>query len=73
MGSFPPLATPFTPDQELDEEALRQEVRFMLEAGVHRLTIGGSTGEGHTLTVEEACRLAAITLRILASGHHFLG
>ena len=60
-GIIPPLATPFTPDQELDEDALRQEVRFMLEAGVHGLTIGGSTGEGHTLSIEESCRLAEIT------------
>lgn len=61
-GIIPPLATPFTPDQELDEETLRREVRFMLDAGVHGLTVGGSTGEGHTLSIEESCRLAAITV-----------
>ncbi len=61
-GIIPPLATPFTESQELDEAALRREVRFMLDAGVHGLTIGGSTGEGHTLSIEESCRLAAVTL-----------
>ncbi len=61
-GIIPPLATPFTAEQELDEAALRREVRYMLDAGVHGLTIGGSTGEGHTLSVEESCRLAEITL-----------
>jgi 4-hydroxy-tetrahydrodipicolinate synthase len=61
-GIIPPMATPFTRDQELDEAALRREVQHMLEAGVHGLTIGGSTGEGHTLSVEESCRLAAVTI-----------
>ena len=62
QGIIPPVATPFTLDQELDEAALRREVRFMLDAGVHGLTIGGSTGEGHTLSIEESCRLASVTL-----------
>ncbi len=61
-GIIPPLATPFTAEQELDEAALRREVRYMLDQGVHGLTIGGSTGEGHTLSVEESCQLAVATL-----------
>lgn len=61
-GIIPPLATPFTPAQELDEAGLRRELRYMLDVGVHGLTVGGSTGEGHTLSIEESCRLAAITL-----------
>jgi len=61
-GIIPPVATPFTPDQELDEDALRRELRVMLAAGVHGLTIGGSTGEGHTLSIEESCRLASVAL-----------
>ena len=61
-GIIPPLATPFTAEQELDEDSLRREVRHMLDAGVHGLTIGGSTGEGQTLSVEESCRLATATI-----------
>ena len=53
-GIIPPLVTPFRPDETLDEEALRAEVRYMIEqASVHGIVIGGSTGEGHTLTTEE--------------------
>ena len=61
-GILPPMVTPFHADtEELDEEALRQEVRVLLAAGVHGLTVCGSTGEGHTLSAEETCRVARIT------------
>lgn len=59
-GIMPPMVTPFTADEELDEEALRREARFMLAAGVDGLCVCGSTGEGHVLSVEESCRVTAI-------------
>lgn len=62
QGIIPPMATPFTESQAVDVAALRREVRFLLDAGVHGLTISGSTGEGHTLSVEESCRIAEVTL-----------
>ena len=53
-GIIPPLVTPFTKDETVDEAALRADVRYMIEqAGVHGLVVGGSTGEGHTLTTDE--------------------
>lgn len=61
-GVIPPLVTPFDKHEEIDEQALRAEVRTCLEAGVHGVTVTGSTGEGHTLTVEESVRVATITL-----------
>ena len=59
-GIMPPMVTPFTPDEAIDEAALRREVRVMLDAGVHGLCVCGSTGEGHVLTVEESCQVVAI-------------
>ena len=57
-GIIPPLVTPFTADEELNEAAVEQEVRCMIEqAGVHGVVVGGSTGEGHTLTTDELRRL----------------
>ena len=57
-GIIPPLVTPFTADEEVDEAALRADVRYMIEqAGVHGLVVGGSTGEGHTLTTDELRRV----------------
>ena len=55
-GIIPPLVTPFDDDEMLDEAALRENVRFMLKKNVHGICLGGSTGEGHTLSVEELAR-----------------
>src|ERR1044071_474186 len=60
-GIIPPLVTPFTGgDQDLDEPALRAEIRYLLDVGVHGQTLCGSTGEGHTLSFEEAVWCAEI-------------
>src|SRR5690606_36886181 len=59
-GIVPPVPTPFTAAGEIDEAAFRNIVRFMLSKGVHGLCVGGSTGEGHTLSTEELVRLNAI-------------
>lgn len=59
-GIIPALATPFTESEELDEESLRREVHVMLDAGAHGICVTGSTGEGHTLSVEETCRIATV-------------
>ncbi|HEY51502.1 MAG TPA: dihydrodipicolinate synthase family protein [Dehalococcoidia bacterium] len=53
-GIVTPIATPFDSNEELDEAALRADVRFLIEkAGVHGIAVGGSTGEGHTLSTQE--------------------
>lgn len=53
-GIVPPVVTPFTSNEDVDEAALRADVRYMVEqAGVHGIVVGGSTGEGHTLTTDE--------------------
>lgn len=59
-GIIPPMVTPFKEDEELDEEALRGEVGYLLDAGVHGLTVCGSTGEGYAMTSEEIGLATAI-------------
>lgn len=61
-GIVPPATTPFTADGAIDFAAARAEVRWLLGQGVHGLAIGGSTGEGHTLDVDEFRRLIAETV-----------
>jgi 4-hydroxy-tetrahydrodipicolinate synthase len=62
-GIVPPITTPFTADDDIDEAALRAEVRYLIEtAHVHGLAVCGSTGEGHTLTTEETRRITAIAV-----------
>ena len=54
FGIVPPMVTPFDSHEELDEAALRADVDYLIsEAKVHGLAVGGSTGEGHTLSIDE--------------------
>lgn len=62
-GIMPPMLTPFTEDEDLDEEALRREVHYMVYTGVHGLTICGSTGEGYAMTSEEVGMVTSIVRR----------
>jgi len=53
-GIVPPITTPFDAHEEVDESALRAEVRYLVQvARVHGLAVGGSTGEGQTLSTDE--------------------
>ena len=73
-GIAPPMVTPFTDDETVDESLLRAEVEYLItEAGVHGVAVGGSTGEGHTLTTDElrqvvgaACEVAAGRAPVIA-------
>lgn len=57
-GIMPPLATPFDEHEEINIAAVKAEVRYMIEeAKAHGVVVGGSTGEGHTLTTEETRQL----------------
>ena len=59
-GIIPPMVTPFTEDEEIDESAVRADVEYMVEeAAVEGIVVGGSTGEGHTLDTDEFRRLVA--------------
>ncbi|WP_330555556.1 dihydrodipicolinate synthase family protein [Burkholderia multivorans] len=53
VGIFPPLASPFTADEEVDVGALREELRYNLSLGVTGVCLGGSTGEGHALDAND--------------------
>lgn len=60
-GIIPPVVTPFTTNGDIDEKKLRNVIRFNLSKKVHGLCPGGSSGEGHTLTLEEFRRVMEIT------------
>lgn len=52
-GTFTALVTPFKKNGEVDQEGLRQLVKFQLKAGVDGLVPCGTTGEAPTLSLEE--------------------
>jgi len=45
-GVIPPLATPLTPDEKLDEQGLRTLIAKILDAGCHGILVLAGTGEG---------------------------
>ncbi len=59
-GIFPALVCSFTPENTLDEEAIRENIRFCLDAGCAGVVANGSTGEAVNLSREEKCRMATI-------------
>mgnify|MGYP001259963546 CR=1 FL=1 len=44
-GILPPMVTPFNKgDESISENALRQDIRYMIDVGkVHGIVVGGST------------------------------
>ncbi len=59
-GVYTALVTPFTENQELDEEALRTLVDTQIAAGVAGLVPVGTTGESPTVSHEENIRIVEI-------------
>jgi 4-hydroxy-tetrahydrodipicolinate synthase len=61
-GSYVVNITPLTPDQELDEQGLRDNIEWYIDSGTAGICCCGSTGEFVSLTPEERCRVAEITV-----------
>jgi 4-hydroxy-tetrahydrodipicolinate synthase len=57
-GSIAPLVTPFLSTGEVDHDSLINLVHWQLSNGTHGISLGGSTGEPSSQTIEE--RAAAI-------------
>ena len=52
-GVVVPLVTPFDELNQIDFAALRQVVDFVVSKGVHAVMVGGTTGEGMLLNLDE--------------------
>lgn len=61
-GIFVIVVTPFTPSYELDEEALRKEIRFCIEAGAHGLVGPANASEFATMSDDERKRWIEIVV-----------
>ena len=56
------LATPFTANGSIDEQALRNFVEWQVTEGIHFVVPCGSTGEAATMTQDEHRRVVEITV-----------
>lgn len=61
-GVIVPMLTPFTDDEEIDEEALRHLTNWLIDNGVHGLFPNSSMGEFAKLFVEERKRVIDIVV-----------
>ena len=63
-GIVPPATTPFNANGDVDLPLLANDLRYLIEqAGVHGIAVGGSTGEGHTLSTDEMRQIAGAAVR----------
>ncbi len=66
QGILPPMVTPFDHNEAVDTRALAADVDYLLGTGVQGVTVGGSTGEGHTLDTDEARRVVGTAIEAAA-------
>ena len=62
-GIFVIVVTPFTDSYELDEESLRKEIRFCIEAGAHGLVGPANASEFPTMSDDERKRWIEIVVQ----------
>jgi len=61
-GVYPALITPFTKDDEVDEDGLRRLVEYAIEGGVAGIVPCGTTGESATLSHDEHKRVVDVVV-----------
>lgn len=62
-GVWPAFITPFDEKGEVIEAAVRECADYMIESGLDGLYVGGSTGEGLIMSVEQRMRAAEICIQ----------
>jgi 4-hydroxy-tetrahydrodipicolinate synthase len=71
-GAITPLVTPFHDDGELDLASVTSLIEWQLEHGTHGISVGGSTGEPTSMTVEERIAVMRVAAQAIAGRVPFL-
>ena len=66
QGVVAPFTTHFKADGAIDFTAIKPQIDWLIENGVHGVAAGGSTGEGHALDRAEYQELIAATVEAAA-------
>ncbi|GJG95314.1 dihydrodipicolinate synthase family protein [Cupriavidus pauculus] len=66
-GIYTPAITPLAADGKIDHAAFGEVLEFLIDAGVHGIIIGGSTGEYYAHTTEERLALAAYAREVIGT------
>ncbi|MDL2246495.1 4-hydroxy-tetrahydrodipicolinate synthase [Methanobrevibacter sp. OttesenSCG-928-K11] len=62
QGTYVAMVTPFTSNNEIDEEGFRSNINFLIENGVDGLLAVGTTGESATMSHDEHKSLIEILI-----------
>lgn len=62
-GVIPPIVTPVDADENVDEQALKNVIDYVLDGGVHGIFVLGSNGEFYALDFENQKRAVEITVK----------
>ncbi|HEX4633991.1 MAG TPA: dihydrodipicolinate synthase family protein [Gemmatimonadales bacterium] len=71
-GVLPAITTPFKRDLSVDEAALANHVRWMMDSGCRGIVALGSLGESATLTTLEKVRILEVCREALGSRGHLV-
>lgn len=66
-GIYTPAITPLTAEGQIDRSAFAEVLEYLIEAKVHGIIIGGSTGEYYAHTAQERFDLAALAKDVIGS------
>ena len=64
-GIYTPAVTPFTAAGEIDRKAFVAVLESLIQAGVHGIIVGGSTGEYYAHTADERNALATLAKDVI--------
>ncbi len=63
-GVYVPVITPFTAAGKINFAEMESHIRNLIKEGVDGIVVGGTTGEGHALSVEEKKKLIDAAMAI---------
>lgn len=64
-GIYTPIVTPYSSEGAVDRDALAKQIEFLIDAGVHGLINGGSTGEYYAQSMEERMEVASFVKDVI--------
>lgn len=65
-GIYAPVITPYREDGHIDREAFVAQIEALIDAGVHGIVNGGSTGEYYAQSMAERVELATLAQQVVA-------
>lgn len=66
-GIYTPAITPLSPDGQIDRDGFAAVLESLIEAKVHGIIVGGSTGEYYAQSFQERIKLAAYAKDVVGS------